>query len=92
MDTKAFEKDVRKIRDKCRDAIDDQSDGTCRQMMNQLQKLEDEAQVGKSKGTLHARLKDMRRTAEQLVDCDGMSYSDADTIRDWVEDALRKTR
>ncbi len=92
MDTKAFEKEVRRVRMKCKDAIDDHSDGTCRQMMNQLQRLEDDAQVGKSKGSLHARLKDMRRTAEQLVDSDAMSHGDADTIRDWVENALSKTR
>jgi len=61
-------------------------------MMSQLQRLEDDAQVGKNQNSLHASLKDMRRTAEQLVDSDAMSYGDADAIRDWVEEAIKKTR
>lgn len=92
MDTKAFEKEVRRMRIQFKDAVDDKSDGAYQQMLNQLQKLEDEAQVGKSAGSLHARLKDMRRTAEKLLDSEAISHGDADTIHDWIEDALRKMR
>lgn len=92
MDTKAFEKEVRRMRMTFKDAIDNQSDGTCQQMLSQLQRLEDETQTGKSAGSLHARLKDMRRTAEKLVDSEAISHGDADNLLDWVESALQKMR
>ena len=92
MDYKAFEMEVRKVRMKCKDAIDDPNDSACKTMLSQLQRLEDEAQVGKSSASLNASLKNMRRTAQNLLDSEGMSHRDADMIHDWIEDSLRKVR
>ena len=92
MDHKAFEQEVRRVRMQCSDAIDDSGDRTCQKMMSQLQQLEDGAQTGKNVTTLHHLLKDMRRTAENLVDGEGMSHGDANKILNWVENAIQKTR
>ncbi len=88
---KEFHKDIIRMQDKLKNYIDDPSARIARDITNNFQKLEDEVQVGKNVNTIRDRLKRIRRLVES-ADGSVISHPDADTIENWIDNALQKYR
>lgn len=74
---------------RCNDYIDDSSSNTARGLQQEVQRLEDDAQVGKNPRSLEDRVKQVIRQLEQASEDKVMTHSHADELIDQCEDFRR---
>lgn len=75
-------KEIVALQHRCNDYIDDPSSNTARQLQQEVQRLEDEAQVRKNPRSIENRVKQVIGLLEQAGDEEVMSHGHADELID----------
>lgn len=71
------------------DWLDDRSSAAARSLQQEVQRLEDDAQVRKNPDSIESRVKSVMRLLEQAADQGAMSHHHADELVDQCEDFRR---
>lgn len=82
-------KDIVAFQRRCNDYIDDPSSNTANSLKQEVQRLEDEAQVGKNPRSLEDRVKQVIRLLEQASEDETISHGHANELVDKCEDFRR---
>lgn len=83
-------KEIVSFQHRCNDYIDDDTANVTRSLKQEVQRLEDEAQVGKNPRSLEERVKQVIRLLEQAGEDEAMSHGHADELIDKCEDFRRE--
>lgn len=83
-------KEIVSLQHRCRDYIDDPASSAARSLEQEVQRLEDEAQVQKNPRSLEDRVKNIIRLLRQAGDEKAMSPHHADELIDRCEDLRRE--
>jgi len=87
-----FRKEAERMIHVCKGCIDKPNDPLARELNSQFQRIEDEAQMGKSPGTIRNRLKTLQRTIKSAANSQVINHSEAASLDKWAEDSIRKMR
>lgn len=79
-------KEIVNFQHKCRDYTDDKSSNTARTLEQEVQRLEDEAQVKRNPRSLEDRVKSVVHILEQAAEEEVMTSAHADELIDRCED------
>ena len=85
-------KDIRRFQNKCNDCIDDRSASSARALQKEVQRLEDEAQVGKNPKSLENRVKSVMSKLDQVGKAGAMSHGDVSALENQCESFIQKLR
>jgi uncharacterized coiled-coil DUF342 family protein len=85
-------KQIVSFQHRCNDYIDDSSLPRARSLQKAVQKLEDEAQTGKSPISLEGRIKEIINILEEVVNDNAMSHGHAEELIDQCEHLRNQLR
>lgn len=83
-------KEIVSFQHRCNDYIDDDTASIANSLKQEVQRLEDEAQVGKNPRSLEDRIKQIIRLLEQAGQAEAISHGHADELIDQCEDFRRE--
>ncbi len=79
-------KEIIDFQHKLRDYIDDRSSSVAQALEQEVQRLEDDAQVNKNPRSVEERVKNIMRMLEQAAEAEVMTSAHADELGDCCED------
>lgn len=85
-------KEIIAFQRKSNDYLDDPTHSLAQQLKQEVQRLEDEAQVGKNPRTLEERVKSVIRILEEVGNDKIMSHNHADELADMCEEFIQDLR
>ena len=85
-------KDILKFQRTCRDCIDDRSASSARALENEVQRLEDEAQVQKNPKSLENRTQSVIKHLKKVRSDGAMSHHDVDMLEKQCEAFIQRLR
>jgi len=85
-------RNIIKFQSRCNDYIDDHSISSVRSLKSKVQRLEDEAQVGKSAGTIEGRLEDVIEELNIVAGDGGMSQGHVNSLQSEARSLMQQLR